>query len=386
MEARLRQSHKLDAVGQLTGGIAHDFNNLLTTIIGSLQLVSDPMSSETIRHSLLEAALEGAQRGREHVTRLLAFARRQQLEPEVIDVGALARDIEPLIKQAVGEAIALEIRATDALWSTLIDPGQLETALLNLAVNAADAMPAGGTLSIGFANVALQAPLTSDRTAVPAGDYVVVTVSDTGTGIAEESIGKIFEPFFTTKPAGKGTGLGLSMVFGFVAQSSGYIDVSSVLGSGATFRIFLPRFDGIAVVERDEAQPATGGTPLGSETVLLVEDQHAVRRTVRALLESIGYSVREAGDAESALLQLREHDDVDLLLTDLVMPGGMSGVDLIRAARAQYPALKVLGTSGFADPLMLGADAPELANRVLKKPYERETLAQMVRAALDDPP
>ncbi|HWD60468.1 MAG TPA: PAS domain S-box protein [Stellaceae bacterium] len=382
-EARLRQVQKMEAIGNLTGGLAHDFNNLLGVIIGNLDMVRAGGALPPEDGELVADALDAALRGAELTRRLLAFARRQPLAPADIAINALVGDIVGLMRRTLGEDISIEVDLAGDLWPVHADPAQLEAAILNLANNARDAMPSGGRLMITTGNRHLDSDYAALHPELAPGDYAMVEVTDSGTGIPLETIDHIFEPFFTTKEQGKGTGLGLSMVFGFIKQSSGHINVYSEAGSGTTFRLYLPR--------RVE-QPAPALAPLaaaqsagGNEAVLLVEDNDAMRRVARRQLEALGYRVLEAEQA-SAALDILAAEPVDLLFSDILMPGGISGFELARTAIARWPGLKVLLASGFPEAKMQGNGESISGVRLLSKPYRREELARALRESLEAPP
>jgi signal transduction histidine kinase/CheY-like chemotaxis protein len=381
-ERKLAQSVKMDAIGQLTGGMAHDFNNMLGVIIGNLDLAKPLLGANALADELCSEARDGAVRCADLIRRLLAIARRQSLRPDQIDLNALVNDVSRLLGRMLGERITLTLDLDAALWPAMVDVSQLESALVNLATNARDAMSKGGQLSITTHNTTLDAGYASQHVDVTAGDYALIEVSDSGTGIPPEIIGRIFEPFFTTKPLGRGTGLGLSMTFGFVKQSGGHMSVYSEPGVGTTFRIYFPRIEG--------GQATTVNGPIsevvvgGNETILVVEDNAQLRRTAERQLTELGYTVREADGAAPALAMLSDGEKVDLLFTDIVMPGRMDGLDLTYAARRLRSGLRVLLTSGFpggqsADQRM--ADSPF---RMLGKPYSLMELAQAVRMVLDN--
>ncbi len=343
-DKRLRQAQRMDAIGQLTGGLAHDFNNLLGIIIGNLDLLRLKGGIDTEQEELIGDAREAALRGADLTSRLLAFARRQPLQPERLAINALVAGTVGLLARTLGENIPITVDLADDLWPVLVDRAQLEASLVNLATNARDAMPRGGRLMITTANRSLDAEYVAAHSELAAGDYVMIEVSDTGTGMPSELLSQVFEPFFTTKEPGRGTGLGLSMVFGFVKQSGGHINVYSEPGQGTTFRLYLPRDlagSAIAAPPPETASPTAGG----SETVLVVEDNEGMRRITRRQLTSLGYRVIEAASAAAAL-RLLEAENVALLFTDIVMPGEMDGVELARTAMVRWPALKVVLTSG----------------------------------------
>mgnify|MGYP001254022253 CR=1 FL=1 len=378
MEQHLQQSQKMEAVGQLTGGVAHDFNNLLAVIIGNLDLVQEEAGRE-LEPSLAEPiqeALDAALRGAELTRRLLAFSRKQPLRPQAIDLNALIQGTATLLRRTLGGAVEVRLDLAGDLWAAMADASQVESAVTNLAINARDAMPGGGTLSIETANATLDADAEG-----PGGDFVVVSVSDTGTGIAPELVQKIFEPFFTTKPVGKGTGLGLSMVYGFARQSGGQVKVYSELGHGTTFKLYLPRANASALPSAQEG-PAES-EPLGrGETVLVVEDDPDVRRIVVRQVLDLGYRVLEAASGDEALSAIAGGARVDLLFTDVVMPGGMLGTELARRVRSLVPELPVLFASGFAHAsLVAGINLHEIGE-FLGKPYRKRDLAMKLNALL----
>ncbi|HEX3861182.1 MAG TPA: ATP-binding protein [Stellaceae bacterium] len=381
-DLRLRQAQRMDAIGQLTGGMAHDFNNLLGIIIGNLDLLRLTGSLPAENDELVGEALSAAVRGADLTRRLLAFARRQPLQPERIDINDMVSNIVGLLGRTLGEHIPISVNLTNNVWPIVVDPAQLEASLVNLATNARDAMPRGGRLMITTENHALDAEYVEAYADLAAGDYVVVGVSDTGTGIPPEVMSRVFEPFFTTKEQGKGTGLGLSMVFGFAKQSGGHINVYSELGKGTTFRIYLPRdLTGVEVAPRPPAAlPAAGG----NESVLVVDDNEAIRRVVRRQLTALGYRVIEADTAAAALRQLAA-EEITLLFTDVIMPGNMDGIELARTAMERWPGLRVILTSGFPEARLSGTVEPIAGIRLLSKPYRRDDLARTVRDILDRP-
>jgi signal transduction histidine kinase len=404
-EERLRQAQKMEAVGQLTGGVAHDFNNLLAVIVGNAELLGERLG---VADHQVAAVLRAAGRGAELTQRLLAFSRRQPLKPQAIDLAARVAGMTELLTRTLGATIEISVASTPGLWRASADPGQLESALLNLAINARDAMPEGGRLSISSANASLeareivalltgQAPEAALEAAPEAvtgepgdpGDYVVLSVSDTGAGMSPAVLARVFEPFFTTKDVGQGSGLGLSMVYGFARQSGGFAAIESAPGRGTTVRLYLPRAEAEAPaleVSAPGARNRAGQLPCGhGETVLLLEDARDVRELASVLLEDLGYRVLAAAEAAEAGALLAENPGVDLLLTDVTLPGGRSGPDFAETARRHDPALKVLFMSGYpTEALMqragsLGRDTPLLA-----KPFRKAALAKAVRNALDD--
>jgi PAS domain S-box-containing protein len=369
LEEQLAQARKMEAVGQLTGGVAHDFNNLLTVVLGNIDMLGRKTEDEERRTRRIDAIRQATERGRDLTRQLLAFSRRQHLSPVSLDVNALIADFAPLIRQAVGEAVTLDIALAGEAICAHVDPTQLETALLNLAVNARDAMPSGGVLTIA-----------TSRQAVAAGDQVVIEVRDSGVGMSPEVRERVFEPFFTTKEVGKGSGLGLSQVYGFVRQSDGEVRLESALGKGTSFSLRLPASAAPAEVVRAEERPpeARGG----SERVLLVEDDPTVLALTLDMLTGLGYAAVTATNAAEALEVIRSDAPIDLLFTDVVMPGGISGVELARTAREMRPGLPVLLTSGFMGE---GAVLETAEFPLLDKPYETTQLAAKLRKVLDKP-
>ncbi len=344
-EERLRQSQKMDAVGQLTGGVAHDFNNLLTVIMGNAELLTERLAGDQELRPLAEMTRTAAERGAQLTSRLLAFSRRQPLDPKATDINKLVSGMDGLLRRTLGEHIEVEVVRGGGLWEALIDAPQLENAILNLCINARDAMPNGGRLTIEMANAHLDEAYAAQHADVAPGQYVMVAVSDTGTGMDAHILAHAFEPFFTTKEVGKGSGLGLSMVYGFVKQSTGHVKIYSERGQGTTIKLYLPRADSNA----DHPQPKTGNTaaPQGSEKILLVEDEDLVREHVSAQLKSLGYHVVSVRSGPEALEALKQISDFDLLFTDVVMPGGLNGPQLAEEARKLRPNLPVLFTSGY---------------------------------------
>ena len=379
-EAALRQSQKMEAVGQLTGGLAHDFNNLLTGITGSLELLkvraAQGRLSDVDRY--VAAAQGSANRAAALTHRLLAFSRRQTLEPRTTDVNRLVAGMEELIRRTVGPAIAVEVAGLGDLWSTLVDSSQLENALLNLCINARDAMPDGGRLTIETGNHSLDERTARTRS-LPPGHYVSLCVSDTGTGMTPEVVAKAFEPFFTTKPIGQGTGLGLSMIYGFVQQSGGQVRIHSEPGQGTTVCLYLPHH--LGTLEDDEAPAELAPAPRArqGETVLVVDDEATVRMLVADILTELGYTVIEAEDGASALESLRSQTRFDLLVTDVGLPGGMNGRQVADAARALRPGLRVLFITGYAETAVLGHGHLEPGMQVMTKPFAMEALAGRIK-------
>jgi signal transduction histidine kinase/CheY-like chemotaxis protein len=378
-EEALRQAQKMEAVGQLTGGIAHDFNNLLTGIIGSLELLEVRLrQGRTADIQRYVAAAQGASKRAAALThRLLAFSRRQTLDPKPTDVNRLVMDMEELIRRTVGPQITLEVATAGGLWSTQIDASQLESALLNLCINARDAMPEGGRLTIETANRWLDDRAAAERDLAP-GQYLSLCVTDTGTGMTPEVIARAFDPFFTTKPIGQGTGLGLSMVYGFVRQSGGQVRIYSEIGCGTTMCLYLPRHYGSASeVPTITSTTAAAHAPTG-KTVLIVDDEPSVRMLVTDVLEELGYASIEAPDGPTALRILESEAAVDLLISDVGLPGGINGRQLADAARVSRPDLKVLFITGYAENAIIGSGQLAPGMRVLTKPFVVETLATRI--------
>jgi len=378
----LRQSQKMDAVGQLTGGIVHDFNNLLAGIIGGLDLVERMLDQgrPDEAHAYVAAARASAERAASLTQRLLAFSRRETLDPEPTDVRALILGLEDLIGRTVGPGVELRVVGEDGLWRTEIDPSQLENAVLNLAINARDAMPDGGRITITTTNLALDARDAAGRQ-LPPGDYVSVCVSDTGMGMSAEVIARAFDPFFTTKPAGQGTGLGLSMIHGFARQSCGQVHIDSAPGMGATICLDLPRYLGKAVETARPPVPATDAEDDagGGESILLVDDEMIVLTLMCDVLQAAGYRVMQASDGFSALKILQSGVHIDLLIVDVGLPGGMNGRQVADAARAARPGLRALFVTGYTETAAVGEGDLETGIRVLTKPFAMNQLTAMVR-------
>jgi PAS domain S-box-containing protein len=383
-EEQLRQAQKMEAVGQLTGGIAHDFNNLLTGVIGSLDLmqrrIGQGQFNDVERYAT--SAMTAARRAAALTHRLLAFARRQPLDPKPVDINGLVRSMEELLRRTTGEAIALEIVAAAGLWATFCDPHQLESALLNLVINSRDAMPDGGTLTIETANAHLDYHYADMRDVVP-GQYVCLSVTDTGAGMAPAVIARAFDPFFTTKPIGQGTGLGLSMVYGFARQSEGHARIYSEVGQGTTVKLYLPRYRGAL----DEAAVAAPGsaphTAQAGETVLVIEDELAVRELVLDVLSDLGYHALEAVDGPSGLKVLQSGARIDLLVTDVGLPG-MNGRQVAEAARQHRPGLKVLFITGYAENAAITNGFLVPGMEMMTKPFAVDALASRIRNMIAD--
>ncbi len=376
MEEELRQAQKMEAIGQLTGGVAHDFNNLLTVISGNLEMLERRLVQADERE-LLGEAREACQLGAALANRLLAFGRRQPLQPKLVDLGTLVGRTVDLLRRSIGTMITIETRLAEGLPKVMVDPGQVENALLNLAVNARDAMPKGGRLTIEVATVQLGA----HQGAAP-GRYVTLIVADTGSGMTPEVRQRAFEPFFTTKGPGAGSGLGLSMIYGFAKQSGGHVQLDSEVGCGTTVRLFLPVRDGGAGAAEHRATAAPDSVASG-ETVLLVEDDPRVRQVSRRRLKELGYAVLEAENGPAALKVLDDGAPIDLLFTDIVMPGGMTGVDLAHEARRRRPGLKILFTSGYADPGVVKGGVLTTDAGWLGKPHTMKELQAKLRTLLD---
>jgi signal transduction histidine kinase len=377
--ARLRDAQRLESLGQLTGGVAHDFNNLLTVIMGNSEVLADKLRDNPPLARLAEMVLDAAERGAELTQRLLAFARRQALAPQAIDVNQRVRDMQALLSRTIGENIDIRLSLADGLWAAMVDPAQLDNALLNLCINSRDAMPGGGMLTIETANASLSDEYAGLHAEVRVGDYVMLAVSDNGTGIDPEILGRVFEPFFTTKEKGKGTGLGMAMIHGFVRQSGGSVALYSELGRGTCAKLYFPR----AAAEGAQAQQAPDAVQIagGTETILLVEDDVQVGKYAAEQLRSLGYCVIEAHHPALALDIIRTDAVFDLLFTDLVMPG-MSGRDLVEQARLIRPGLKVLYTSGYTENALIHNGRLDEGVHLLSKPYRREELARKIRVAL----
>ena len=380
-EEQVRQLQRMDAIGRLTGGVAHDFNNLLAIIHGNSELVRDRLEAGTDLAEMTDDVIGAAARGAELVKRLLAFARMQHLEPASVDLGERIPNVIGLLQRALGENVQLQVRMAEELWPAIIDPTQVDDALLNLAINSRDAMPDGGTLTIETQNVHLDEDYAAHHVEVAPGDYVMLAVSDTGTGMEPEVLARAFDPFFTTKEEGQGTGLGLSQVFGWVKQSGGHIKIYSEVGHGTTIKLYLPRAVAEGAVAPAPAEPVPPG---GNETILVVEDNANVRKTVVRQLHDLGYRSVEAESGASALKLVAEGLSFDLLLTDVVMPGGMTGYQLADQLRRTRPDTRVLFTSGYTE-LARSADQLSRRDSLLSKPYRKQDLGRAVRRALDQP-
>jgi len=382
-EEALRQAQKMEAVGQLTGGLAHDFNNILAAISGSLDIMQSRMAQGRTEDlsRYIETARAAAGRAATLTQRLLAFSRRQALEPKSTDLPRLTRGMEDLVQRTVGPHIEVVTTAEGEIWPAEVDPNQLENALLNLCINARDAMPEGGRLEIALANVGFEAPEAKAADLVP-GDYIRISVTDTGTGMSEEDIARAFDPFFTTKPVGEGTGLGLSMVYGFVQQTGGQVSIRSEVGTGTTVDLLLPRGANVAeaVVETpQEPRPAAGAT---GGTVLVVEDEVLVRLVVVDALEDEGFEVLQAGNGPEAVEMLKSGARIDLMLTDVGLPKGMNGRQLAEVARGLRPTLKVVFATGYDEGAVSGHAALPDGHEVVRKPFSIESLTAKLRALI----
>lgn len=376
-ERLLRHAQKMEAVGQLTGGVAHDFNNLLAAIQGNAEILSEEMPdpNESVRE-----ILHAAGRGAELTRRLLAFSRQQPLQPVAVDVRTLVDQLHGMLRRTLGETVSIRVASAPSLWQTRADPGQLENALLNLSINARDAMPEGGTLTIDCRNAHIDARFVAMNPEAAVGEYVVISVIDEGTGMSPETLQRAFEPFYTTKGIGRGTGLGLSMVYGFVKQSGGFVGLSSQVGRGTAVKLYLPRE--IAAGQAAEAERKRE-LPLGTgEQVLVVEDDENVRRLAVRMLERLGYAVHDVGDAQEALDLLDRGEEVRLILSDVVLPGGISGPELAQQVRARHPHVAFVLMSGYLPDtertsVLSGGEAS-----YLMKPFQRADLAEAMRRAI----
>ncbi|WP_424812560.1 PAS domain S-box protein [Roseococcus sp. YIM B11640] len=382
LEGQLRQAQRMEAVGQLTGGIAHDFNNLLTVILGSTEMLMDSLADDAELNAMARQAAEAARRGSELTSRLLAFSRQQALDARLHDLNQLLSGLMEILPRALGADVRTVFVPGASLWAVRVDAGQVENAVLNLCLNARDAMPHGGEITVETANARLDEAYAAREDGVTPGDHVMVAVSDNGAGMPPEVAARAFEPFFTTKDVGKGSGLGLSMVYGFVRQSGGHVKIESEPGKGTSVRLYFPRASACAV-EPGRAEVEDGDLALGQERILLVEDDVAVRAFAARQLRMLGYDVLEAMGASDALAQLRASAPVDLLFTDMVLPGGMTGGQLAEEARKLLPRLRVLFTSGHAEDVQARQGSLPADAEILSKPYRRNELARKVRLALD---
>jgi PAS domain S-box-containing protein len=380
------QSQKMEAVGQLTGGLAHDFNNLLTGITGSLELLKVRLAQGRINEleRYVMAAQGAAGRAATLTHRLLAFARRQPLQPKAINANTLISGMEELIRRTVGPNLTMETVLAAGLWNCVCDPNQLENAILNLCINARDAMPNGGTLTVETANTWVDDTAAKERD-MERGQYVAICVTDTGSGMSADVIARAFDPFFTTKPTGHGTGLGLSMVYGFAKQSNGQVRIYSELGQGTTVKVYLPRHLGNLEEQTDDAQSAERPRAGEGETVLVVDDEPTIRMLIGDTLSELGYQGIEVADAASGLKVLDSDVKIDLLITDVGLPGGMSGKDMADAARAKRPSLKVLFITGYAENAAITNGHLEPGMEVMSKPFSMDKLANRIRSIIEVP-
>ena len=384
LEGELRHAQKMEALGQLTGGVAHDFNNLLAVILGNLEMIEDDVDKEGFLGDAVHDAIEATKLGSQLTNRLLAFARRQPLSPRVINLNSLVIGMSDLLQRSLGGSVRINMVIAKGLWNTLVDPGQVENVLLNLAINARDAMPKGGDLTIETSNV-------PGRRKHGSKDFVRMTISDEGIGMTPEIRERAFDPFFTTKIGGKGSGLGLSMVYGFVKQSGGDITIESAPEQGTTITIDLPRVEAPAADK--PADQAVHTEPSGSEKILVVEDDPRVRKVTVRRLVSLGYDVVDVSSGEAALGELKRQGDFDLVFTDIAMPGGMDGVQLAERVMAAYPAIRILLTTGYTDnptddemDTESGAERPSSGRwPTLRKPHTKQELAKKIREILDRP-
>ena len=382
-EAQLAHAQRLHAVGQFTDGVAHDFNNLLAIIIGNLELAEDALGEGTQPRESVARAVAAADRGAALTSRLLAFSRRHPLEPKVVDINKLVLGMSELLQRTLGETIDIETVTAAGLWRCEVDPAQLENVLLNMAVNARDAMPKGGKLTIETANARLDDDYAATHAEVTAGQYVLLAVTDDGVGMSPETLERAFEPFFTTKRVGQGTGLGLSMIYGLVKQSGGHVKIYSEPDRGATVKVYLPRsFEPECLIEVEQPFDRSAvNTKL--ETILVVEDDPEVRLLAIKVLGNLGYVALGASDADSALAMLAQHPDIALMFTDVVLPGGVNGAQLAGRARERYPDIKVLYTSGYTDNAIIHRGVLDEGAEMIGKPFRKAALARKIRSILD---
>jgi putative addiction module CopG family antidote len=385
LEQQLRQSQKMEAVGQLTGGLAHDFNNLLAGISGSLEMIEIRLRQGRLNDlwRYIEAARGASRRAAALTHRLLAFSRRQPLDPSPTAINSLIAGMEELIRRTVGPAIEIEVVADAKLWMTLVDANQLENALLNLCINARDAMVEGGRIVIHTANVSLDEKAARERDLAP-GQYVALSVADTGVGMTPDVVAHAFDPFFTTKPMGEGTGLGLSMIYGFVRQSGGPVRAYSKPGQGTTMRLYLPRHIGQGAQLSGSAESLEVPRAEQGETVLVIEDEPTVRMLVKEVLEDLGYNAIEATDGASGLEVLRSSTHIDLVVTDVGLPGGINGRQVADAGRALRPELKILFITGYAANAVVGNDQLDAGMHLLTKPFSVDVLADLIKKLIVD--
>lgn len=386
MEEHLQQAQKMEAVGQLTSGLAHDFNNLLAVVMGNLQLIERAVKTGEKALRRTHAALDAVRRGAELTKRLLAFSRKQDLKPTPSDANALITGIADMLERTLGEWVNIAITPAAENWTVTVDESQLESAVLNLCVNARDAMKGGGRLTVESQNLHIRPAHFADANDLTPGDYVRISVTDTGTGMSEDLVKRVFEPFFTTKDVGEGSGLGLSMVYGFIKQSGGHITVYSGIGYGTSIAMYLPRLQSESTSPSEAETEIVEALPeaIQAHRILVVEDNDAVRDVAVAMLEDMGYHVIEAQDGLSALEALKaENGKFDLMFTEIVMPGGMHGPAVAKEARAVFPHLPILYTSGYAEAAVLREGDIGNSFELVSKPYRLEELEEKVRNALD---
>jgi PAS domain S-box-containing protein len=381
-EEQLKQAQKMESIGQLTGRVAHDFNNLLTVIIGNLDLLRDDVAGHPAAEEKIDVILHASERGADLTRHMLAFSRRQPLNPKPVDVNALVENMTRMLSRTLGGSVAVEVHTAADPLTALVDASQLETALLNIALNARDAMPDGGALTISTRVAELDEDYAALHQGVKPGTYAAIEIADSGTGIPPDLLERIFEPFFTTKPAGKGTGLGLSMVYGFIKQSGGHINAYSEIGRGTVFKLFLPPARPAARIEAIESNGPRAAKLGGNEVILAVDDNPDIRAAVTAQLRSLGYQVREADSAHAALQILDAAERIDLLFTDMIMPGGLNGKELATKARAKRADLKVLFTSGFPGTSGRHGAQLEPGDVLLSKPYHKHDLAKAIQQVM----
>ncbi|WP_165602610.1 PAS-domain containing protein [Candidatus Terasakiella magnetica] len=383
-EFKFRQAQKMEAIGQLTGGLSHDFNNLLTIIIGNLSVLQEDGEDDPAMQEMINPALDAARRGGELVKQLLAFARRQPLKPHLSDPRKLVLGMRDILQRGVGSQVELSLHINKNVWPVLIDPHQFENSILNLCINARDAMQGVGKVSIFAENVTLKSVFSDRNVDVTPGDYVVISVADNGTGMPPEIMERIFEPFFTTKEKGPNSGLGLSMIYGFVRQSQGHLQVDSQMGEGTRFRIVLPRSKEEQAI--DAPQVRTGKIPQGSERILLVEDDPGVRGFTTSSLRRLGYEVIAVSDGHEAIGILEIDQQFDLIFSDIEMPGGLNGIEMMEQIKETLPHIPVLFMSGYPDKVMDQTGQNQKEIDLIAKPFERLELANRVRKALDRNP
>jgi PAS domain S-box-containing protein len=383
-EEKLKQAQKMEAVGQLTGGIAHDFNNLLQIVIGNLQLVESSIKQDEKAQRRALEAMDAAKRGSQLTRQLLAFARRQSLAPEIISVNKMIESMGHIFDRSIGGAIQLKVDLMDGAPQVSADRSQLESSMLNLAINARDAMPNGGRLTIETSPVYLDEDYAAENSEVRPGHYLLIAVSDTGEGIADSVVDTVFEPFVTTKDVGEGSGLGLSMVYGFIKQSGGQIKIYSEKGHGTSVKMYLQRLDSTGLENPVSSPVILAEHKSKRRRILVVEDQLEVRNVAVGMMESFGHEVLEAEDGISALGVLQANKDIDVLFTDVVMPGGMNGFDLSQAALQLYPELKVVHASGYPKGAMIHQEEPRIKDNLIMKPYQREDLKRILDEILGE--